>query len=482
MKATLFTRGKRKATTGSASHSMPELPDELWEGRHAWILRILCLHFPALLAVAVFFDYPFGHALADVAGLFALMLGAATFRSRRLRALLAATALLSCSALLVHFTGGLIEAHFHFFVAVTLLAFYEDRAIYGLAVVYVLAHHGVMATQFADTSRVFDHPGQPGVPVWTWVIVHAAFIFLAGLANMLLARMNERSRDLATKEAERRARAEATTALLTESFTPEALPALDGAARVAATYRPGEGLVGGDFYEVVHLDDGRIGVGVGDVAGHGTQAAGLTAKLRHTLRAYACDGLEPASVMDKLERALGNHGFATCAYLLIDPAAEIVTSSLAGHLPPVIVRPDGQIEMLAGGLSVPLAGLSVPHVQETRPLPAGSTLVLYTDGLIERRDESIDVGLRRLRGAIAELDPDPAVFCAQLPKLLLDGTSQLDDTAVVALQTQRVTGHHTVPKIETLTQGTGTNRARAMSPDHAVEPPIRDKPRFRRAT
>ncbi len=218
---------------------MPQLPDELWEGRHAWILRILYLHFPALLAVAVFFDYPIGHALSDAAGLFAVVLGATTFRSRRLRALLAATALLTCSALLVHFTGGLIEAHFHFFVAVTLLAFYEDRAIYALAVVYVLAHHGVMATQFADTNQVFDHPGQPGVSVWTWVIVHAAFILLAGLANMLLARMNERSRDLATREAERRARAEATAAALTESFTPEALPALDGAARVAAAYHPG---------------------------------------------------------------------------------------------------------------------------------------------------------------------------------------------------------------------------------------------------
>ncbi len=337
---------------------------------------------------------------------------------------------------------------------VTLLAFYEDRAVYALAVVYVLVHHGLLGALSSEAGRVFDHPDQPGVSNWMWASVHAGFIMLAGLANVLLSSLNECYRELAAREAEQRARAEATTALLTDSFSPTALAALDGRAIVAAAYRPGDGSVGGDFYEVVELADGRIGVGVGDVAGRGPQAAALTAKLRHTLRAYASDGLEPASVMDKLERALGNAGSATCAYLLVDPDSVTVTSSLTGHLPPVVVLPDGRVEMLSGGLSVPLAGLGVPHVQETRPLPAGATLLVYTDGLVERREESIDVSLRRLRDAVAAIGPDPATLCERLPAELLED-ERSDDVALVALRTNRLPAP-SVPRAERFTPGEAT--------------------------
>ncbi len=410
------------------------LPDELWDARHAWILRILYAHVPALVVVAVVFGDPFVHGVQEATAVLALTLAAAQVRSRFARSLLATAALLTCSALLVHFTGGLVEAHFHFFVAVTLLAFYESRAVYAVAVIYVLLHHGVLGAASAGGDRVFSHPDYPGVSAWTWATVHAGFILMAGSANMLLARMNERSRDLAEAEAERRAGAEATAAALSAALTPSSLPKLEGAT-VAASYLPGEGRVGGDFYKVVDAGQGRIGIGVGDVAGHGPAVAGLSSKLRHTLRAYASDGLEPATVMDKLERAIDQAGSATCAYLVVDPAAETVTSSLAGHLPPFVVRPDGSVGMLSGGLSVPLAGLGVPHVQETQAFPAGSTLIIYTDGLVERRNEPIDVGLRRLRDAIAQLGSDPAVLCAELPGLLLEPSPQADDVALVAVQT-----------------------------------------------
>lgn len=412
------------------------------------MLRILLLHVPALAVVAVSFGYASWHAAVEIAVVLAVVLGAASVRSQAARALLATTALLSCSALLVHFTGGLIEAHFHFFVAVALLAFYEDRRVYVLAVAFVLLHHGVIGTQFTETTRVFEHPSYPGVSAWTWAGVHAGFILMAGLANMLLAHINERSREVATREVERRACAEAAAAVLTAAFTPSPLPSLTGRADVAAAYRPGEGAVGGDFYNVVDVGDGRIAIGVGDVAGHGPHAGGLGSRLRHTLRAYSSDGLEPAAVMDKLERSLGSDGSATCAYLLVDPAAETVTSSLAGHLPPVVVRPDGGIHMLGGGLSVPLAGLGVPHVQETRPLPAGSTVIVYTDGLVERRDESIDVGLRRLRDAIAAIGPDPGAICQSLPERLLRGVVQADDIALVALRTEAVNRVEEAPPLQ----------------------------------
>ena len=402
------------------------------------MLRILYAHVPVLLTVALVFGESLEHSAQEAGLVLILALVAKQLRSRLARSLLAATALLTCSALLVHFTGGLIEAHFHFFVAVTVLAFYESRAVYALAVAYVLVHHGILGAWFSDGVRVFDHPGYPGVTAWVWASVHAGFILMAGLANMLLASMNERSRELAAAEAELRISAEAAATALSAAFAPSPLPRLNGRAKVAAAYLPGEGCVGGDFYEVVDAGDGRIGIGVGDVAGHGPAAAGLSSKLRHTLRAYASDGLEPSSVLDKLERALDHDGSATCAYMTVDPGAGTVTSSLAGHLPPVIVRPDGSIGMLSGGLSVPLAGLGIPHVQETQWLPAGSTLIVYTDGLVERRDESIDVGLRRLREAIRRLGSDPAALCEELPRLLSDGSSYRDDVALIALQLEGV--------------------------------------------
>ena len=434
------------------------LPEDLWTSRHTWILRILCAHIPVLIGVGIGYGYGFWHAVQHVVPLLVLVALATLMDSRRATALIATIGLLTCSALLVHLTGGLIEAHFHFFVVMTILAFYEDWAVYGLAVAYVALHHGVAGALLSDEYPVFAHLESPGVSPWAWATLHAGFILASGVANMLLWRMNENSRALASREAGRRARAEAVTATLVNSLVPDPLPELAGTATVSATYVPGEGAVGGDFYEVIQLEDGRIGIGLGDVAGHGVRAAALTSKLRHTLRAYAADGLEPACVMDKLERALGGDGSATCAYLVIDPAAETVTSSLAGHLPPMVRTPDGRVDSLAGGLSVPLAGLGVAHVQETRPLQAGSTLIVYTDGLVERRDESIDAGMRRLRQAVAAIGPDPRDLCRELPLRLLDDSLQVDDMALVALRTN------------------GDRSQAAASPAERCGTPARDEP------
>ncbi len=427
------------------------LPDDLWAARHAWMLRILYVHVPLLLAISAAYGFGFWQGVQHVMPILVLALLASHVGSRRARALLAATALLSCSALLVHVTRGLIEAHFHFFVAMTVLAFYEDWSVYGLSVVYVLLHHGVVGAVLDDRYPVFAHADLPHVSPWGWAALHALFILASGAANTMLWRVNEQSRQQAAAEAEQRARSDAIAATLTQSFVPSSIPLLPHVT-TSALYRPGEGAIGGDFYEVIALGDGRIGVGLGDVAGHGAQAAALTAKLRHTLRAYATDGLEPASVMDKLERALGTDGTATCAYLVVDPAMETVTMALAGHLPPVIRRADGSVEMVAAGLSVPLAGLGIPHVQETRPFPAGSTLVVYTDGLVERRRESIDVGLRRLRDVISTTDGEPHRLCQCLPELLLADGVQPDDVAVVALRTDNCEPKRGISSVELLSE------------------------------
>ncbi len=115
--------------------------------------------------------------------------------------------------------------------------------------------------------------------------------------------------------------------------------------------------------------------------------------------------------------------------------------------------PGGRVEML-GGLSVPLAGLGIPHVQETRPLPAGATLLAYTDGLVERREESIDVSLRRLRDTVAAIGPDPATLRERLPAELLEGECG-DDVALVALRTTDVPASP-VPGAELLAPGDDT--------------------------
>ena len=154
---------KSRAAGRDSSEAGTRLPDDLWEARHAWMLRILYFHLPALLGVALAFDYSLAHAMQEAAVVLALTLAATHVHSRRSRALVMTAALLTCSALLVHLTGGLIEAHFHCFVAVILLGFYESRAVYALAVVFVLAHHGVLGTQFAEAAPVFDHPSHPGV-------------------------------------------------------------------------------------------------------------------------------------------------------------------------------------------------------------------------------------------------------------------------------------------------------------------------------
>jgi len=172
--------------------------------------------------------------------------------------------------------------------------------------------------------------------------------------------------------------------------SPPQVPGLATAARyLPATKGAG---VGGDWFDLVSLGAGRIGVLIGDVMGRGLEAATVMGQLRSAANALARTGMPPQQLMDALDAVVADLSgqLITCCYLVIDTSQGEVTASSAGHLPALLVRPDGTGERLQVPVSVPLGVGGIPHQEATLQIPYGSTLVLYTDGLVETR--SGDVG------------------------------------------------------------------------------------------
>jgi serine phosphatase RsbU (regulator of sigma subunit) len=218
---------------------------------------------------------------------------------------------------------------------------------------------------------------------------------------------------------------------LLQSRLPD-VPGLD----IAVRYEPAgaQTEVGGDFYELTMLD-GRLLVAIGDVAGHSLHAATVMAEVRHAVRAYAVEGHPPGAVLElvnRFMRAVLPAESATLCLLTLEPDTGQVRLASAGHLPPLL-----QVAGEAGFLAPrgPLLGINAPRPADLEfVLPRGGTLVLYTDGLIERRDADIDVGLSALCACAATVEPDLDAFCQRLLVQLADAGEQADDIAVVALR------------------------------------------------
>ena len=227
----------------------------------------------------------------------------------------------------------------------------------------------------------------------------------------------------------------ATTALQ-RSLLPSRLPLVTG-LDFAARYAPGAQLgVGGDWYDVFALSGGRIGVVIGDVAGHGFPAAVVMGRLRSALRAYALDNDAPDVVMDKLDRKASHFEagvMATVAYGVVEPDAGRLTLCLAGHLQPVLAMPGRPSEFINAAVDPPI-GFSLrgrrrrSHVVE---LPPGATVCFYTDGLIERRDRPIDDGLADLLAAVAAVPSE--TVCAELIREFVAGQAIADDVALLVM-------------------------------------------------
>ncbi|MFG2010635.1 SpoIIE family protein phosphatase [Micromonospora sp. NPDC048868] len=221
---------------------------------------------------------------------------------------------------------------------------------------------------------------------------------------------------------------------LQRSLLPRRIPQVNG-LDLAVRYEPASAQteVGGDFYELVMLD-GHLLLAIGDVAGHSLHAATVMAELRHAVRAYAVEGHQPGEILhrvNELMRTLLPDELATICVLLLHPPSGRVRLASAGHLPPALSL-DGKVEFVQH--SAPLLGVRAPRPPDLEfVLPAGATLVFYTDGLIERRDTTIDDGLAALAVAATRVDDDLDRFCERLLVELAPPEIH-DDVAVVALR------------------------------------------------
>ncbi|MFJ9733456.1 SpoIIE family protein phosphatase [Streptomyces sp. NPDC101171] len=198
---------------------------------------------------------------------------------------------------------------------------------------------------------------------------------------------------------------------LQRSLLPRSLPE-QGALEIAYRYLPAQAGVGGDWFDVLPLSGARVALVVGDVVGHGLHAAATMGRLRTAVHNFSALDLPPDELLGLLDELVGRIDQdetpadgaavtgATCLYAVYDPVSRRCTVARAGHPPPVLVRPDGEVDFPEVPAGPPLGLGGLPFETVDLELPEGSSLVLYTDGLVEDRDRDIDVGLELLRDAL----------------------------------------------------------------------------------
>ena len=219
---------------------------------------------------------------------------------------------------------------------------------------------------------------------------------------------------------------------------PGTLPAVPGFA-AAARYRPGGRgtMVGGDWYDVVPLPGGRVALTIGDVMGRGARAAAVMGQVRTVLHAYALQDLPPAVAVrsvDMLLQDVSEGSMATAVYLVLDPATGRAEAVSAGHPPPLLVGPDGHVSFLDLHPHTPLGVVAGGIFAATvTTLVAGSTLLLYTDGLIEDRDTGIEQGLDKLARSIDAGEPSLDRLCEDIIEAMVP-EGRDDDVAVLAVR------------------------------------------------
>ena len=234
-------------------------------------------------------------------------------------------------------------------------------------------------------------------------------------------------------EAERR-----TSVTLQRALLPASLPEVEG-VELGLRYLPAAGLeAGGDFYEAVPLADGSLVVAVGDVVGRGPTAAAAMGQLRSALRAFALTGDDPGALLTRLSAfadTITEAMAATAVVAKLDPATGCLVYACAGHPWPVHTVKEGRAELLQGGRGVPLGCLPEPQYREaTVDLEPGATVLLYTDGLTERRGEDMDAALERLRAAVGVHAADPLATLLDHAVTDAGAVAPADDVALVALR------------------------------------------------
>ncbi len=226
----------------------------------------------------------------------------------------------------------------------------------------------------------------------------------------------------------------ATTLALQRSLLPAHPPSVAG-LRVAARYIPGAEVgVGGDWYDIFDLPSGHVGIAIGDVAGNGLRAAVVMGRIRSALRAYALESVDPADVLTRLDRKIQRFepdAMATAIYAVASPDRGSFVISSAGHLPPMLVTVSGA-RIVDVPPDLPLGAYHhAARRNTTVDLPAEASLLLYTDGLIERRDQPISDAVTHLSTVVAAATPEEV--CGRATAVLDHGTAT-DDVAILVVQ------------------------------------------------
>ncbi len=273
-----------------------------------------------------------------------------------------------------------------------------------------------------------------------------AATLLAGLVTVLLMRRRDRTalEQQRIVEVEHRIVGQFQKTVLA---TPLVSAPLDFAAHYESA--TGGSLIGGDWYDIFELAEDRIVVVVGDVGGHGVDAIALMMEVRTGLRTLIVEGLDPSTALHRLDLMLAGRRpltTATAVALIIDPAAATVTFASAGHPPPIMRMPDGAVDVLAEPHGSLLgAGMGAPP-QNATAFPVGSMLVVYTDGLVERRRENIDVSIGLLERRVGNVHPETtpaAEICAGLIAAQSTPNGFGDDVVLV------IVGHRPTPSNRT---------------------------------
>jgi serine phosphatase RsbU (regulator of sigma subunit)/anti-sigma regulatory factor (Ser/Thr protein kinase) len=253
------------------------------------------------------------------------------------------------------------------------------------------------------------------------IVVQLAHMASVAIEN---ARLYEHERDTALE--------------LQRNLLPDGLPKIPGVETDHRYSAGGDGAVGGDWFDVIPLTGGRLGMAIGDVVGRGLPAAKMMGHLRPALRAYALADDPPALVaehMAEFVRTLDRDQMSTCIYAVLDPATGELRCANAGHPPPLVLAGDGHAAFLTGRPGLPL-GVSTehPYPEVRTTLAPGSTLLLYTDGLVEKRGEPLDVGLERFRQVVAGAPSTPLEkLCDHVLGALLH-KARGDDVALLAVR------------------------------------------------
>jgi phosphoserine phosphatase RsbU/P len=230
----------------------------------------------------------------------------------------------------------------------------------------------------------------------------------------------------------------AATAALQRSLLPSALPVVRG-VEIAARYVPGDGQVGGDWYDVFRLPWGELGVVVGDVAGSGLEGAIVMGRMRSALRSYALEFPNTAVVLRKLDQKMQHFEgdvMATVSYAVLDPALGQLRISSAGHFPPVVAEPGRHGVLAEIAVDAPIGVADAPGRQATTlALAPGAVLCFFTDGLVERRNKPLDDGLALLCETVSPGPPEDV--CISVMRALVGSEHPGDDIALLVLRWQR---------------------------------------------